>query len=254
MQAQNPDYVDTRMRVEPQARIYLQPIAAPSILGLFALGAATFIFAAFMARWFGNAATPAFLIPFAGFFGGITQLLAAMWAYKARDGVATALHGLWGSVWVSYALLYVLLLTGKVTMPTGTNQAIGFWFIPIAVITLTGAWVSMAQSWGMFTVWGLAGLASVCFAIANFLSSGALVALSGWIFFLTSLAAWYTATSLMAEEAFGRVVLPLGRTAGGPNVPMVEIGTGEPGVIHGQYGRDHNTAYVPASRTRSGAA
>src|SRR5690242_15094889 len=80
------------------------------------------------------------------------------------------------------------------------------------------------------------------------------VALSGWLFFLKSLAAWYTATAVMAEEAFGRVSLPLGRTAGGPNEPMVEVGTGEPGVIHGQYGRDHNDAYAPASRPRSGAA
>lgn len=229
--------LEQRGYAHPEARIYLQPIAAPSILGLYGLAGATFVFGAFMAHWFGNAATPTFLIPFAGVFGGLAQLLAAMWAYKARDGVATAMHGTWGSFWIAYALLYVVLLTGKITMPTGTSQGIGFWFIVLTVITATGAWVSMAESRGMVAVWGLLALGCVCFALANLLGSAGLVALAGWLFFLTSIAAWYTASALMAEEAFGRSVLPLGNVGQVRSKPAVEIGDGEPGVIHGQYAR-----------------
>src|ERR687884_1191294 len=74
-------------------RVYLQPIAAPSVLGLFGFAGATFVVAAHMAAWYGNASTPGYLFPFAAMFGGLAQFLAGMWAYRARDGVATAMHG-----------------------------------------------------------------------------------------------------------------------------------------------------------------
>ena len=33
------------------------------------------------------------LAPFAAVFGGVAQLLAGMWSYRARDRIATAAHG-----------------------------------------------------------------------------------------------------------------------------------------------------------------
>jgi len=41
----------------PQASISLQPIAAPSILGLYGFAGATFMVAAHMAHWFGGTQT-----------------------------------------------------------------------------------------------------------------------------------------------------------------------------------------------------
>ncbi len=54
-------------------RVFLQPIAAPSVLGLFGFAGATFIVASHMAGWYGNASTPGYLFPFAAFFGGLAQ-------------------------------------------------------------------------------------------------------------------------------------------------------------------------------------
>src|SRR5918912_1608878 len=87
------------------ARIFLQPIAAPSILGLFGFAAATMMVAAHLAGWYGTANSPAYLFPFAAMFGGLAQFLAGMWAYRARDAVATAAHGTWGAFWLGYGLL-----------------------------------------------------------------------------------------------------------------------------------------------------
>jgi len=33
--------------------------------------------------------------------------MAGMWAYRARDAVATAMHGMWGSFWIAYGILNV---------------------------------------------------------------------------------------------------------------------------------------------------
>src|SRR4051794_29856080 len=81
-----------------QTRVFLQPIAAPSILGLFAFAASTFIVAANLAGWYGTPESLRYVFPFTTAFGGVTQLAAAMWAFRARDGVATAMHGTSGLV------------------------------------------------------------------------------------------------------------------------------------------------------------
>ena len=66
---------------EASPRILLQPIAAPSILGLYGFAGTTFIVAAHMAGWFGGAHADLYIFPFAALFGGLAQFLAGMWSY-----------------------------------------------------------------------------------------------------------------------------------------------------------------------------
>src|SRR5881398_1460386 len=92
-------------------RVFLQPIAAPSILGLAGFAGATFIVASNLAGWWGTPHSGLVLAPFAAMFGGLAQFLAGMWAYRARDAVATAMHGTWGAFWLAYGILQLLLAT-----------------------------------------------------------------------------------------------------------------------------------------------
>src|SRR3982751_1647686 len=95
------------------AQTFLQPIAAPSILGLYGFAGSTFIVATHLAKWWGGPEAFLFVFPFAAFFGGLAQFLAGMWAYRARDGLATAMHGTWGAFWLGYGLLFLLVATGR---------------------------------------------------------------------------------------------------------------------------------------------
>src|SRR5579883_3308754 len=104
---------NSRTAVTPQPRVFLQPIAAPSILGLYGFAGATFMVAANMAHWFGNEHSMLLLVPFAAFFGGLAQFLAGMWAFKARDGLATAMHGMWGAFWMAYGILQWIFASGR---------------------------------------------------------------------------------------------------------------------------------------------
>src|ERR1700752_4522441 len=88
--------MEPHMETGARARIYLQPIAAPSILGLYGFAGATFMVAANMAHWYGTPGSPADLAPFAGVFGGFAQFMAGMWEFRGRDGLATAMHGMGG--------------------------------------------------------------------------------------------------------------------------------------------------------------
>ena len=65
-------------RSEAQPRVFLQPIAAPSILWLYGVAGATLMAAAQMAHWFGSSHTTLLLVPFAAIFGGLAQFLSAM--------------------------------------------------------------------------------------------------------------------------------------------------------------------------------
>src|SRR5919204_6080994 len=89
-------------------RVFLQPIAAPSILGLFGFAGATFIVAANVAGWYGDhATTPLVLAPFAAVFGGIAQFMAGVWGYPAPHARPPPMRGMWGAFLIAYRILNI---------------------------------------------------------------------------------------------------------------------------------------------------
>jgi succinate-acetate transporter protein len=217
-----------------EARIYLQPIAYPSILGLFGFAGATFVVAANLAGWYGSSTTPDYLFPFAAFFGGLAQFLAGMWAYRARDGLATAMHGMWGSFWMAYGVLFFLFATGTLTPPTGAFPALGFWFIALAWITWMGTLAATGVAWSLVSVLGFLAAGSTLMAIGQLAASIDVVRIAGYLFIISAILAWYTASALMINSVFERTVLPLGLVRRAKEASKLEAGLGEPGVAHGQ--------------------
>ena len=155
--------------------MFLQPIAAPSILVLFGFAGATFMVSAHIAGWYGDATSPLYLFPFAAMLGGVAQLAAGMWAYRARDAVATAVHGMWGSFWIAYGILFLLAATGNLRIPGAKFPELGFWFFPLAAITASAAIASIGENLGV-----TATLSSLA-AGARLLGVGYLVGGTGWL-------------------------------------------------------------------------
>lgn len=227
-------------RWRDSTRVFLQPIAAPSILGLFGFAGATFVVAANLAGWFGNPTSSMYLWPFAAMFGGVAQFAAGMWAFKARDGIATAMHGTWGSFWMAYGLLFGLAGTGVIAVPIGAFTAFGYWMIVLAAITFFGFVAATAESAGLAGVLLALSLGSV-FAAVHYIGGGSFwKGAAGWSWLVSSWLAIYTAGAMMIEAAFGRVVLPLGKPHRKGNVPgdeftlPLEFERGEPGIRMGQ--------------------
>lgn len=217
-----------------QAQIYLQPIAAPSILGLFGFAGATFMVAARMAHWYGSANTDLYLAAFAATYGGIAQFTAGMWAFKARDAVATAMHGTWGAFWMAYGLLEYSFVSGTLHRPTGAFPALGYWFIVLAAVTWMGAWAATAENKLLSAVLFFLAAGSTIAAIAELTGSVGLEILGGYLFIISAIVAWYTASAVMLEGAFHHTVLASGRTERAKHEPRFMPGQGEPGVIRGQ--------------------
>jgi len=218
-----------------EPRVFLQPIAAPSILGLYGLAGATFMVAAQMAQWFGSSHTTLLLVPFAAFFGGLAQFLAGMWAYKARDGVATAVHGMWGAFWMAFGILAFLFSTGRAAQPAGPMfPELGFWFIVLAAITWVCTLAASAENKALVTTLAFLAAGSTIAAIALLAGIEGLMILAGYLFIICAIAAWYTASALMLNEAFGRQVWALGKSAQAQQMQSITAPVGEPGIIRGQ--------------------
>src|SRR5690349_22296956 len=140
-------------------RVFLQPIAAPSALGLAGFSVATLMVATIQAKWWGSPADFRGVAPFCLTFGGIAQFLAGMWSYRARDVVATLAHGMWGAFWIAFGILQILILSGKIPAPVpgAANDPLGLWFFGLAYMTGIVALAATMESVGIAAVlWTLA--------------------------------------------------------------------------------------------------
>lgn len=230
---------------QDRSRVFLQPIAAPSILGLFGLATATMMVGAWMAGWYGTALTPLVLFPFVLTAGGLAQFLAGMWSYRARDGLATAVHGMWGAFWLAFGLLFMLFGAGALPALLAprigaASQGFGFWFIMLCVITAACTLAAVAENMGMAIVLGVLTLGSAFTAAGFFAGSSWPLRVAGWMFVISAAVAVYTAAAMMLEGTFGRTVLPLGKYRAAAKIPgrgisrPLEYRYGQPGVKIGQ--------------------
>jgi uncharacterized protein len=170
--------------------------ALPSILGMYAFAAATFIVAAHMAHWYGNVQSAIVLFPLVLILGGLAQFYAGARAFRTNDAVALAMHGTWGSFWTAYGILEILYATGRVARPQGAFPELGFWFIAVAAITWAITFASRENK-GMTTVLAFLSIGSTLEAIAELAGMGWLRMLSGYFLIVSALVAWYVASELM---------------------------------------------------------
>jgi len=223
-------------------RVFLQPIAAPSILGLAGFAGATFIVASNLAGWWGTPTSGLVLAPFAAMFGGVAQFLAGMWAYKARDGIATLAHGTWGAFWIAYGILNLLLATHVLKAPTPWyhDPAVGFWFFALAITTGIAAFAATAESLGLVAVLSTLAAGSGILAGAYIFGSHAWVQVAGWVFVFSAGFAWYMVLAMVTLAASGKTIFPTGKykkaanKPGGQPVKPIQLEWGEPGVKMGQ--------------------
>jgi succinate-acetate transporter protein len=225
-----------------RSRIVLTPLAAPSILGLFGFFVGTIMVGSNIAGWWGTSTSGLAVWPFALTAGGLAQLLAGMWAYRARDGLATAIHGIWGAFWLAWGIMQLLVATGVATpVPLGSvDSGFAMWFVALAAITMMGALGSLVESLGIFLVLAPLAGGSAVFAAGLFAGNLTLDRIAGWLFVIAAAAAWYTASAMMLASTAGRTVLPLGKWSKAANIPSrapmhpIEYEMGEPGVRMGQ--------------------
>jgi succinate-acetate transporter protein len=223
-------------------RVFLQPIAAPSILGLFGFAAATFMVTANLVGWYGTASSPLLIFPFATAAGGIAQGAAALFAYKARDGLATAIHGIWAAFWLGYGFLNFMVALHLIPAPAphAAVPELAYWFFALAAITLVGMIASLAESLALTAVLAPLWVGVGFLGIYYLLGGSGWEKVGGYVTMASAVAAFYAASAMMLASTFGRTVLPVGKyrkeanQPGGKATYPIQFAHGEPGVKQGQ--------------------
>lgn len=226
----------------PETRIFLQPIAAPSVLGYFAQASGLIIYGTWLAGAWGTASSYSGFFEFILLFAGIGQLAAALWSYRARDAVAASIHGAWGAFWTGFGIYWLVATLGAAVPPApgSINQPVGQWFIYMAVITWTTAFAALARGPGLFLNHAVLGAAAIIASAALITGSAGWQHSGGWIFVAAAGLCVYQGAALMINNVFGLTLLPLftwrrdENAPGGRPVRAVEFSDGEPGVKAGQ--------------------
>ncbi|HET7045604.1 MAG TPA: GPR1/FUN34/YaaH family transporter [Gaiellaceae bacterium] len=224
-------------------RVFLQPIAPPSILGLAGFSVATLMVSLIQAGLLGTWADIAVVGIFAATFGGIAQFAAALWSFRARDAVALLAHGTWGSFWMAFGIVSILIIAGQLAPPAhAANYALGLWFLGLAYMTAIAAMGATLHHFGVASVlWTLAagsGLSAAGWFLGGI--GNTWLAAGGWLFICSAALAAYTVLSMVLLSVSGRAILPSGEYKKAANVPgrkpvrAIELDWAEPGIKQGQ--------------------
>jgi hypothetical protein len=211
-------------------------------LGLYGFAAATFMVTAYLVGWYGTSSSPLLIFPFATAAGGIMQGAAALWAYKARDGLATAIHGIWAAFWLGYGFLNFMIALRLIPapLPHAAVPALGYWFFALAAITLAGALASLAENLAISSVLLPLTVGAALLGVFYIVGGTGWEKAGGYVTMASAITAFYTATAMMLASTAGRVILPLGKYRKESNLPgethtyPIEFALGEPGVKQGQ--------------------
>jgi uncharacterized protein len=169
--------------------------------------------------------------------------MAGMWAYRARDAVATAMHGMWGAFWIAFGIFNILVMWDKLPdHPAGSisDPAFAMWFWTLAAITAAGALAAIAENVALFGVLLALALGSLFMAIGLSAGSTGWVKVAGWLFVASAILAYYVATAIMLLSGAGKVILPLGKPKKDANKPgeqpvkPIQLEWAEPGIKKGQ--------------------
>jgi hypothetical protein len=225
-----------------RSRIVLTPTAAPSIMGLTGFMLATVMVGAWQAGWYGSSNTGFVLWPFALVAGGLLQSIAAVASFRARDGLAVAIHTAWGAFWVGWGLLQLLVEVG-VGSPIAfgaSSPPLAFWFIGLTLVTFSCMIAALSQNAGLFAtlaaLTGGAGITAAGFWAGNLTT----VRVGGWFFVVSAGLAWLVMTAMVLENSYGRTIIPLGAWSKDANVPgraamePIQYRGGMPGAKVGQ--------------------
>ena len=201
-------------------------IADPAPLGLAAFALTTFLLSAKNAGWMSHTTGGAWLA-FALAYGGLAQLLAAMWEFRNRNVVGATGFGTFGAFWIGLGF-YILLVANPAVAAaktplalaatvTAINHDLGWILLGFAVFTTYALILVTQTNTALFTTFLLLWVTLIVLCIGNFNAGAArplapttTIKIGGYLGVVTAAAAWYTSAAGMAAGMGGKLRFPVG--------------------------------------------
>jgi len=179
-------------------------VANPAPLGLSAFALTTFLLSSTNAGLILPAVTGALaVIATALFYGGIAQILAAMWEFRNGNTFAGTAFTSYGAFWlaVGYGLQNKLLIPG--------TTAFGYFLLGWTIFTGIMFLGTLRINWALIAVFAALFLTFLSLTVAELGGGSTFGILGGWLGILTALLAWYTALAGLLGKT-GMFSLPVG--------------------------------------------
>jgi len=210
---------DRTVQSTPITLVSVPGIADPAPLGLAAFALTTFLLSALNANWMTHA-TGSTWIPYALAYGGIAQLLAAMWEFRNRNVIGATGFGTFGAL---YFLLEVnpavaAAVKAPLTLPIVAGHIhhdlawilLGFGIFTTYILILVTQ-TNTALFATFFFLWvTIIILVIGFFSLSGTATTSGIVQFGGYVGIVTAFVAWYTSAAGMAAGIGGRLKLPVG--------------------------------------------
>ena len=174
---------DRTVQPSPTTPAPVSGIADPAPLGLAAFALTTFLLSAKNAGWMTHTTGNAWL-PFALAYGGLAQLLAAMWEFRNRNVVGATGFGTFGAFWIGLGF-YILLVVNPavaairpataVATVTSINHDLGWILLGFAIFTTYATILILQTNTALFTTFFLLWVTLIVLCIGNFNAGAALL-------------------------------------------------------------------------------
>jgi succinate-acetate transporter protein len=182
-------------RAEPVAAA----VANPAPLGLCAFALTTFVLSSANAGLFAGAGV---VIGLAYFYGGLAQLLAGMWEFRAGNTFGGTAFSSYGAFWLSFGILLQFKL-----IPNDT--AIGFFLLGWAIFTGIMLLGTLRTNLALIGVFFFLFLTFLALAIGALGAGPSFSMIGGWLGIITAIIAWYTALAGLLASGRSAFTLPV---------------------------------------------
>jgi uncharacterized protein len=197
------------MAREIQASETPSTIGEPAALGFAGLAVTTALLSAYYAgRLHSGALT---WVGMALFYGGLTQLLSGMWAYRQHNTFLATVFGSFGAFWMGLGIMQVFDTLGHLRAPMfGGDGLTWLWFC--WAIVSTYMWLASFRTsgavWFTLLFWAATFWALWIGTLVGDKAGVGWTALGGWLGWATAIVAGYTSFAEMINATFGKIVLP----------------------------------------------
>lgn len=181
-------------------------VADPAALGLGAFALTTFVLSMFNANLVGKGGEPV-VLGLALAYGGLAQLLAGMWEFRAGNTFGATAFTSFGAFWLSFFVLIEFLVKGIPAADAG--HAVGLYLIAWGIFTTYMLVASLRTTVAIALVFLLLAPTFFLLGIGNAGAHANVIKIGGWFGIATAAAAWYASFAVVTNSTFGRVVLPV---------------------------------------------
>ena len=180
--------------------------ANPAPLGLAGFAMTTFVLSMMKANWVSGADVPV-VLGLALAYGGVAQLLAGMWEFRAGNTFGAVAFSSFGAFWISYFVL-VMFNVGSL-VPAHVGHALGLYLWAWAIFTFYMTLAALRTNGAVLLVFVLLTITFVLLAIGADGGHMGVTHWGGYVGLATAAAAWYASFAQVINSTFGKTVAPL---------------------------------------------